>query len=149
MSKHMVLGIILLTLATSSRHAEAVTALTRDFVPGQEWSVKSVFPTNAKVVIARVDKWKGEEAVHVSIVDIRIPGLGGGASTVITIGHVAFEKAALDASVDRLIATGVSPAPSFKAGYKQWKDEQGGLSTTSVANVIAYGLIAMSQARHR
>lgn len=125
--------------------AEAASALIPNFAPGQEWSIKSASPTTAKVVIGSVEKWKGKVAIHVSIIDIPIPQGMPDAGSVIRIGHVAFEKSALAASVDRLLATGVSPAPSFETGYQQWKNEMGDLSLMSVPQTIAFGLAAMNQ----
>ncbi len=124
---------------------DAANSLNPAFAPGQEWSIKSASPTTAKVVIGRVEKWRGKLAVHVSIIDITIPQGMDDAGSVIRIGHVAFEKSVLAASVDRLLATGVSPAPSFETSYQQWKNEQGDLSVMSVPQTIAFGLAAMNQ----
>jgi len=125
--------------------ADAASTPIPNFAPGQEWSIKSASPTTARVVIGRVEKWKGKLAIHVSIIDISIPQGMPGAGSVIRIGHVAFEKSALAASVDRLLAIGISPAPSFETGYQQWKNEQGDLSVMSVPQTIAFGLAAMNQ----
>ena len=48
-----------------------------------------------------------------------------------------FDATVLAASVDQLLATGVSPAPSFEsAGYKQWQSAKGGIFTVSVSKAI-------------
>jgi hypothetical protein len=126
-------------------HAEAKSVSVRHFAPGQEWSINSASPTTAKVIIGRVEKWKGRIAVHVSIIDIPIPKGMTGAGGAIRIGHVAFDKLALAASVDRLLATGISPASSFDTGYQQWNNDQGDLTTMSVSQIIALGLAAMNR----
>lgn len=138
-------ALVLIVISVFGYRAEAMSSPASNFAPGQEWSIRSASPTTAKVVICRVDEWKGKTAVHVSIIDIPVPKGMAGAGSLIRIGHVAFEKAALEASVDRLIATGVSSAPSFETGYQQWKNEQGALSKMSVSNTIAFGLAAMSR----
>src|SRR5215469_11503010 len=91
-----------------------------DFAPGQEWSIKSASPTTAKVIIGRVGSWRDRVCVSVSVVDIPIPQGMPGAGGVTQIAHIPFDKSALAASVDRLVATGVWPAPNFGSGYKQW-----------------------------
>jgi hypothetical protein len=116
--------------------AQTASAPTSDLAPGQEWSIKSASLTTAKVIIGRVEPWRDTVAVSVSIVDIPIrqgePGAGG----VTQIAHIPFEKSALTASIDRLLATGVSPAPSFESGYKQWQDAKGGIFTIGVEKAI-------------
>jgi hypothetical protein len=109
---------------------------TPDFAPGQEWSIKSASPTTAKVIIGRVGPWRDKVCVNVSIIDIPIPQGMTSAGGVTQIAHIPFDKAALAASVDRLLATGVLPVSSFDSGYKQWQDAKGGIFTVSVEKVI-------------
>jgi hypothetical protein len=115
---------------------QTASAPTPDLAPGQEWSIKSVSPTTAKVVIGRVEPWRDTTCVSVSIVDIPIPQGESGAGGATQIGHAPFESSALAASVDRLLATGISPAPAFESGYKQWHDAKGGIFTISVEKAI-------------
>lgn len=51
-----------------------------------------------------------------------------------------FERAALAASVDRLIGTGAAPDPEFENGYRQWKDAEGGVFTIGVPEAIEAAL---------
>ncbi|MEI9997498.1 MAG: hypothetical protein WDM91_23085 [Rhizomicrobium sp.] len=129
------LAVTALIVALTVR-AETASAPIPDFAPGQEWSIKSASPTTAKVIIGRVEPWRDRVSVNVSIVDIPIPQGNPGAGGVTQIAHIPFDKTALAASVDRLIATGVSPAPSFESGYKQWQDAKGGIFTISVEKAI-------------
>jgi hypothetical protein len=114
----------------------ATSAATPQFVPGQEWSNKSALPTTAKVIIGRVEPFGDRVCISVSIVDIPIPPGAPGAGGVTQIAHIPFDESVLAASVDQLFATGVSPAASFKIGYKQWKDAKGGIFTISVEKAI-------------
>jgi hypothetical protein len=103
-----------------------------DFAPGQEWSIRSTAPTTAKVIIGRVESWSGDRiAVSISVIDVPTPQGG-----VTVISHMPFDKAALAGSVDKLLATGVSPDPGFEGGYKQWRDAKGGIFTISVEKAI-------------
>ena len=119
-----------------AEHAEPSGAPSPDFATGQEWSIKSTAPTTAKVIIGRVEAWHDSVAISVSIVDVPIPQGNPGAGGVTQIAHAPFDKAALAASVDQLVATGVSAAPAFESGYKQWQDAKGGVFTISVEKAI-------------
>jgi hypothetical protein len=125
-----------LFLVAFTAHAETVSAPIPDFAPGQEWSIKSTSPTTAKVVIGRVEAWQNTVCVSVSIVDVPIPQDMPGAGGTTQVAHVPFEKAALVASVDQLLATNVSPDPNFESGYKQWQDAKGGIFTISAEKAI-------------
>jgi hypothetical protein len=59
-----------------------------------------------------------------------------------------FDKTALAGSVDKLLATGVSPDPGFENGYKQWRDAKGGIFTISVEKVINLVFQTMRQQQH-
>lgn len=130
------LAILAVIFAVFARYAEADNIPVPKFSPGQEWSVKSASSTTAKVIIGRVEPWGNTVSVSVSIVDIPIPQGLSGTGGVTQIAHVPFDKAALAASVDRLLATGISPAPSFESGYKQWRDAKGGIYAISVEKAI-------------
>lgn len=126
---------MLLTAAVSGCAATR-TAPMPIFAPGQVWSINSPTQTAAKVVIGRVEAWNGKVAVHVSLIDIVIPSGAPDAGATITVGHVPFEQSALAASVDRLLARGVSPPASFDTGYREWQSANGGIFTISVAAAI-------------
>src|ERR1700749_4126663 len=108
-----------LLLITCAR-AKQTTLPTPDFVPGQEWSIKSSVPTTPKVIIGRLEKWRNKVCVHVSIIDIRLSKGPSGVGGVTQIEHIPFDKTALATSVDTLLATGVATPPNFENGYKQW-----------------------------
>ena len=108
-------------------------AASPDFAVGQEWSIKS---STAKAVIGRIESWKDKTAVHVSIVDIP-PSLAAARANQLTrIDHMPFEKSALAASVSKLLSTDVPPSPNFEAGYKRWKEQNGGIFSISVTQAI-------------
>jgi hypothetical protein len=96
---------------------------------GQEWSAKD---TPAKVVIGRIeDLGDGHIAVSVSLVEV--PTDHGPRA----LAHLPFDQAALVASLDQLLATGVALDPEFEQGYQQWKRANGGVFTIPVAQVAA------------
>jgi hypothetical protein len=117
----------LIAALTALALPRAAVAQTRDLAVGQEWSVKD---TAAKVVIGRIETLGRFQVVSVSILDVptdRRPT---------TVGHAPFEKAALTASLDQLLATGVATDPNFEPGYQEWKSAKGGMFTLSVAQAI-------------
>lgn len=116
----------------------AAFAARADVVPslakGQVWSIKSSSPSTAKVVIARIEPWKDKTVVHICIIDFPVSDTA--ATKITAIAHMPFEKAALVASLDRLLATHVAPVPDFERGYNIWKEKHGGIFKVSVAQAI-------------
>jgi hypothetical protein len=100
-----------------------------DLAVGQEWSAKD---TPGKVIIGRIDRIDGRDVISVSLVDVPTE-LG---PTV--FAHAPFAKAALVASLDKLLATGVAPDADFEAGYEDWKATHGAVFTVSVARAIGF-----------
>jgi hypothetical protein len=117
--------------------AVGATQSQPDLAEGQEWSIKSASPTTAKIVIDRIESWKNQTVIHVSIIDIPASSSELGANHVTRIDHIPFEQTALAASVDKLLSTGIAPPPNFEIGYKQWKENNGGIYTISVMQVLA------------
>ena len=113
-------------------------AESADVVPplaeGQVWSIKSLSPSTAKVVIARIEPWKDMTVVHICIIDFPVSDTA--ATKITSIAHMPFEKAALVASLDKLLATRAAPVPDFERGYNIWKEKRGGIFTISVARAI-------------
>jgi hypothetical protein len=129
------LAIAVVVLTASS---DIANALDPDFAPGQVWSIKSPVPTTAKVVIGLIEPWHDKIAVHVRVIDIPAPASDLPVRELTTIDHVPFEKSALMASVDQLLATGVSPTPEFKHGYDSWRNAgNAGIFEIGVSQAIA------------
>jgi len=100
------------------------------FVPGQMWTIKN---SPAKVVVVRVEAWKGRTAVHVSVVAIPTPD---DLKMLDHIDHVPFDSDALAASVDALVDLHAKPANGFQQGYDDWQADHCGLFTIAVATVL-------------
>jgi hypothetical protein len=128
----------MLIFALGSLAAPPVAAAQAlDLAVGQEWSVKD---TTAKVVIGKIETLGRADVVSVSILDV--PTDRGPT----TFGHAPFEKAALVASLDRLLAVGVATDPNFEPGYQQWRAANGGIFTVNVAQAIAVTLQTIGRA---
>lgn len=108
----------------------ACESVASPFAVGQEWSLKGA---PAKIVIGRIEQWKRQRIVHVSIVDIPTRR---GKIQFSTIAHVPFTAAALTASVDCLVETNVRVLDGFEVGYREWKEHRGGVYTLTVDRVI-------------
>jgi hypothetical protein len=140
MTGRELLAVLIGTSLMVAARAETPGGAPPGLAPGQQWSIKSAAPTTAKVIIDRLESWHSKTAVHISIIDLPVPqGLpGAGGTTVAT--HMPFEQSALAASLDRLLATGVSPPSGFESGYKSWHDANGGIFTVSVEKAIEFTL---------
>jgi hypothetical protein len=117
----------------SPRHAPPDLAVV------QEWSISG---STAKIVIGRIERFRTSIAVHVSIIDIPVSQSGDRTNQLTRVSHIPFEKSALTASLDKLLATGVAAPADFEAGYRQWKGQHGGIFTVSVAQAIGLGQAA-------
>ena|SRR5580658_988889 len=102
-----------------------------DLAVGQEWSVKD---SPLKVVIGHIDQWGGGEIV-VSVSLSNPP-----AGWAHWFSHIPFDKPALVASLDKLLATGVAPDTAFEARYQQWQSVHGGVFAVSVPQAVADGM---------
>jgi len=121
-----------------SIRAQGNVATIVELAPGQVWSIKSEKPTTAKIVIGRIENWKGQVTVHCSIIDIPVPQNVAENRSPLQIDHVPFEKSAIVSSLDKLLATGVPLSTGFERGYKHWRaDENAGVFTISASKVIA------------
>jgi len=129
---------ILTAAGAIAASAGIANASPPDLAVGQEWSAKD---TAAKVVIGRIETVGGAEVVSVSLLDVPTPK--GPAA----FGHAPFEKSALVASLDQLLATGVAPGDAFEAGYQQWKSAHGGYFTVSVAFAIGIAMKTLQTAQ--
>ena len=115
------------------------------FVVGQKWSVKTNVPSTLSVVVGRIETLPGDyRVVHVSLCDVPIPAGMPGAGRVLDFSHLPVKEAALAASVDTLVATGVAPARYFEDGYEEWR-ASGSLSafTCSVPEAITFAFEAL------
>jgi len=123
-------GLVALALTAAARAQRPAQAESPDLAVGQEWSIKG--EPGAKAIIGWIeDRPDGKTAVSISLIDIRTD------RGSIMIGHAPFEKAALTASLDKLVATGVRPTADFQKGFNAWKSGDGRLFTITVSESLA------------
>jgi hypothetical protein len=122
----VVLAWALALTAPVGRAAEPAAA----FSPGQTWTVKN---SPAKIIVVRVEPWHDRTVVHVSIIDMPAPD---DLKWLDHIGHMPFDRDALAASVDKLVASDAKPENGFEQGYANWQANQGGIFTISVPAAI-------------
>lgn len=130
-TRAFVVGLLLLVAALPAHAVDP-----RDFAAGQLWSIKQVATATMRIVVGKVEPLGDRTVVHVSVTAIRgfpdVPGLG----TFDGIGHMPFDAEALARSVDRLLASDVTPAADFEAGYATWRAEKGGVFTLGVPQAV-------------
>jgi hypothetical protein len=106
------------------------------FKPGQVWSIKPRGLSPTRIVVVKIEAWNETVAIHVSLNDVRIPADLPGGGRLTNIGHMPFAKAALEASVDELLATSGTPEPDFEVSYARWRQDNGGIFTVSVDQAV-------------
>jgi hypothetical protein len=137
LARRTLIALILIAVARSlGAHADTPSDsdCRKSFAPGQEWSLQA--GNGATLVVGKVENWRDETAIHVSIFNIAIPAGSKGAGTTTQIDHLPFSCTALKGSVAKLIKTNASPATGFADGYAQWQAAKGGVFTISVPEVI-------------
>jgi len=131
MMRHLGSFLAIFTLCFAGLSSAIASPGRLDLAVGQVWSIKEAGGLSAKVIIGRIDPpADGAVTVHVGIVDVT------GAGPLTAISHVPFEKGALVASLDKLLATGAALPPGFAHGYAQWKADDDGAYTIGVAEAL-------------
>lgn len=129
----LVLATLFLYMSYSTGFAQS------EFAEGHIWSIKSAVPSTARIVIGRIEPWRGTIVVHISVIDIPPTTAGPRGNSITKISHMPFEKAALEKSVGSLLSTGALPDPKFEMGYQHWKDSNGGVYTIPISQVLNLG----------
>jgi hypothetical protein len=130
----IVLVLIGVTDASSIRaDTPSDPACRKSFAVGQEWSLPS---GDATVVVGRVEDWRDQTAIHVSILNIKTPPGSQSVIRMTQIAHAPFSCEALKGSVAKLLRTNASPLDGFEAGYKEWQDAKGGVFTIGVGEIL-------------
>jgi hypothetical protein len=135
----LALFLIAQMLATVAVCAEGTTKLREPVAigVGQTWTIKSVSRTTTVVTIGRIEPWNGKVVTHISAVNVPIPFGVRGSGGITRINHMPFEKSALEASLDRLLATDALLPPDFESGYAAWRSDKGaGIYTIGVSEAI-------------
>lgn len=114
----------------SAAGAALAQGIRPDLAVGQEWSLKN---SPGKIIIGRIEPWYGLTAVHISVIDLKLPP---GSSLPPQVGHMAFDKDSIVASVDKLIASDAKPLPPFEQEYSAWKASNSGLFMLPVPEAI-------------
>jgi hypothetical protein len=90
---------------------------------GQAWSFKGAPAPNARAIIGAIERIEaGGEVIHLALVDLPSPKELARERDVIAITHMPFDRACVEASVDRLLGE-ESPPESFAQGRARWRDE--------------------------
>ena len=103
---------------------------------GQTWVAKDV--SSALLRIGRIEPFGESIAVHVSLQCDTPAALVQKIGARLLIDHLPFDQQALRASLDQRSPVEFPATAHFEEGYAQWRKDNGGLFTTSVAQAIAY-----------
>jgi hypothetical protein len=101
--------------------------------PGQVWTIEVEGQAAARLTIQRIERWGELEAVHVSLTGVSgPPGINFNGE----IGHLPFERSALENSLGELVGTDGLMTATFEDGYAEWQAANGVVFTLPVAEVI-------------
>jgi len=89
---------------------------------GQAWSFKGAPAPNARAIIGAIERAEAGDVVHLALVDLPTPKELADERAVIAITHMPFNRACVEASVDRLLGE-EAPPESFAQGRARWRDD--------------------------
>lgn len=92
--------------------------------PGQVWTIAGEGQAAARLTIQRIEPWGELEAMHVSLTGVNgQPGISFSGE----IGHLPFERTALENSLGELVGTDGVMTATFEDGYAEWQAAHGGV----------------------
>ncbi|MBC7768061.1 MAG: hypothetical protein H7124_04690 [Phycisphaerales bacterium] len=105
------------------------------FAEGQVWSLSDPEHASTRVRIGRIED--SGRTIHISLWGARTPApLQSMMGTTLVMQHLPITDQALRASVS-MIVTETPPADlGFETGYQIWRDDQGGVFTLTVPEII-------------
>ncbi|WP_417482801.1 hypothetical protein [Maricaulis sp.] len=104
---------------------------------GQVWTVRNAPNPELRALIARIEPFgKSDIVVHISLTGVLMQNPDG-ESVLTTASHLPFEQSVLVASLDTLVETGQPLDAHFATGYQIWLDDEGGIFTVPVAEVVS------------
>ena len=107
-----------------------------ELAEGQEWRYRTrPQEPHSTLLIARIDEDGGGRVVHVSVARLRLqdPRQPGGLAA--EVPHLAFDEAALRASLVELLGA-APPAAGFARAYEQWRRHHAGIHRVPVAQAL-------------
>ena len=127
---HAIVLTLLFAALTTLPAQAAVPAPT--FHPGQMWSIRH---SPIRIVIGNIDPAPGgKTAIGISLLNVPCPPIAGCVTT--TVSHLAYDAAALAASVDKLLAAHAPLGDDYALRYDHWKALKGPLTTVPVSEVL-------------
>jgi hypothetical protein len=90
---------------------------------GQAWSFKGSPAPNARAIIGAIERAEAGDVVHLALVDLPPPRELASERDVIAITHMPFDRASVEASLDRLLGEELPPE-SFAQGRERWHDDR-------------------------
>ena len=115
------------------------------FSPGQVWAYETrEGESNSRVTILKIEKSTDLTIVHIRIDDVKINNPHAPSKLSEFVPHAPIDREALAGSVTELERT-VKDIPDYAEGYRTWKQNQGGVFTTSVAEIVDFVEAALNQ----
>lgn len=110
--------------------------------PGQVWTMRAAPNPAARVIVGRVEPFKGRMIAHVTVRDLDPPGGvdGFGEEAELTISHIPIALEAAAESLSTLITPMGEVSADFEEAYGDWKkladQGQAGIFVESIAEAV-------------
>ena len=110
--------------------------------PGQVWTMRGAPNAAARVIVGRVEPFKGRMIVHITVRDLDPPsGVDGfGEEAELTISHIPIALEAAAESLSVLITPMGEISEDFEEAYKDWKaladNGQAGIFVESIPEAV-------------
>jgi hypothetical protein len=116
------------------------------YEPGQIWKYETrPGEEDSTLTIVKVESYPELGVViHIAVENVQMqnPHAPNGISE--TIRHMPFTEKAIDDSVTELLGV-ASELPDYEEGYQNWRENQGGIFTITVAEAVDFGEQAFQQ----
>jgi hypothetical protein len=119
----------------------------KNLAPGQAWSFAGAPSEKARVVIGALDAVGDTDIVHVALVDVPPPPEMNLGRDAVTVSHMPFDRAAIEASLESYLGEEAAPE-EFENGRADWKAAldagEAGVFTITLAQALEafYGAAA-------
>ena len=108
-----------------------------ELAPGQVWiyDTREGEETSRAIILLIEHGTRHGDIAHIALRNVRISNPGRQPPVIDVVGHLPIAEEHARASLR--VLEGAGPVPEFRDGYQQWKDDQGGVWTIPLKEVVS------------
>ncbi len=110
-----------------------------ELAAGQTWTFAGAPNDRARVFIGALEMYGDLEVAHVALIDLPPPPNFKTDRDAVTVSHMPFDRAAVEASVDAYVGENEAPA-EFESGRAEWREAveagEAGVFTITLAQAL-------------